>query len=418
MPIPTEPAVITTPGANLSDGSLDVIALTNGGFLVSWARFNAANFKTTLMAQAYDKDGDATGKLFTVAKEALGGVGGVNMVDLGKNKIGILYQTPDELGVNHLHSAIMSAKTGKLSHDGDLGWAAANPMFESAVLGNGAVASITTKWVGGEREVELLVFDKNMNLKKTIALNETENNSWPTQDLGVAATKAGGVAVYRDASDAQIYGHTFTAAGKLGAELQINTTAMGTGFVSDTVAFRSDVVGLAKGGHAVVWTSLEPSNPDSNGTEIRCRVFDKKGKPVGADFLVNQTMAGAAQEPHVLATKDGGFIVQWSNVNLFQPVMMMREFSAKGVAQSDEVMTQDGFSFSTAAPDFESAMLKSGEIISIFSGSASGDGPGLVVDGVDPKDAFDLPADSFAGSLAGHGDLWAEAGIEPYGLLV
>ena len=120
----------------------------------------------------------------------------------------------------------------------------------------------------------------------------------------------------------------------IGEAFTLNTTTAG-----DQYAAR--ITELAGGGFVAYWHSGEPLESDEYwdfGDPIRARIFDPQGRPLGADFLVNQEL-GQPSVSSVLALEDGGFIALWNNGALGDPepiVVRTRVFNADGSPRTDE----------------------------------------------------------------------------------
>ena len=67
---------------------------------------------------------------------------------------------------------------------------------------------------------------------------------------------------------------------------------------------------LSGGGYVVVWTSRDQ---DGSGDGIYAQRHDASGVPVGPEFRVNTTTAGAQLEPQVAGLSDGSFAVVWTD---------------------------------------------------------------------------------------------------------
>ena len=67
---------------------------------------------------------------------------------------------------------------------------------------------------------------------------------------------------------------------------------------------------LSGGGYVVVWTSRDQ---DGSGDGIYAQRHDASGVPVGPEFRVNTTTAGAQLAPQVAGLSDGSFAVVWTD---------------------------------------------------------------------------------------------------------
>ncbi|MGH6770633.1 MAG: hypothetical protein ACRECO_16610, partial [Xanthobacteraceae bacterium] len=89
------------------------------------------------------------------------------------------------------------------------------------------------------------------------------------------------------------------------------------------------VAALDGGGFVGVWTENIAGNE-----EIRARVYDNAGNPLGAAFTVNTTTTGQQNEPAITALSDGGFIVAWDDDNT--DIERAQRFDATGAKVGDE----------------------------------------------------------------------------------
>jgi len=108
----------------------------------------------------------------------------------------------------------------------------------------------------------------------------------------------------RDGSGSAIQVQRYDSAGQ----------AAGSAFVvnNETAGNQSGaaVTTLADGRFVVSWTTAQPA-AGGTLTEVKARVFDAAGAPVGSEFLVNTTTAGAQASSALTATASGGFMVIW-----------------------------------------------------------------------------------------------------------
>lgn len=138
-----------------------------------------------------------------------------------------------------------------------------------------------------------------IHINTTVALDQTKSS--------VATLAGGGFVVawqsQTSASDSDIHTQRFDATGSLiGAETVAHAATSGS--QSDP-----EVIGLANGGYAVVWTNTAA---DARKT-VWARVFDSSGSAAGGDILVTpSTQYSGNHQPDVAALADGGFIVAWA----------------------------------------------------------------------------------------------------------
>lgn len=100
-----------------------------------------------------------------------------------------------------------------------------------------------------------------------------------------------------------IYAQRFNKNGKSkGKETQVNTYTSGD-------QREASIAILSNGGFVVAWESKN----DHFIFEIYAQIFDKKGAPVGGEFLVNENdFTGSKHGPAVVATDRSGFVIIWA----------------------------------------------------------------------------------------------------------
>ncbi|WP_396180118.1 putative Ig domain-containing protein, partial [Flavobacterium sp.] len=105
-----------------------------------------------------------------------------------------------------------------------------------------------------------------------------------------------------------ISGQRYNSAGlAIGGEFRVNS------FTANTQAFPS-VTSLSDGGWLVTWQS---DGQDGSSSGIYGQRYSNEGSPVGGEFQVNTTTAGAEALPSVATLADGGWLVAWSNGEIY-----------------------------------------------------------------------------------------------------
>ena len=93
---------------------------------------------------------------------------------------------------------------------------------------------------------------------------------------------------------------------KWGTEFLVNTTVAG-GQSEPTIT------ALANGRFVVAWTDSSATGGDTASSAIRAQVFNADGSMLGAEFLVNTTVASSQTQPATTALADGRFVVTWTD---------------------------------------------------------------------------------------------------------
>ena len=116
----------------------------------------------------------------------------------------------------------------------------------------------------------------------------------------------------------------------------------------------------------MVWSGREAGSYSANGNEVRARVYDASGNPLGNDVLVNTITDRQQFAPEVVALANGGFAVTWVNVDV-QLVYShyARFYDAAGAAISAATQTQ-AFTPAPGVWDIETVALSDGSLVNIY----------------------------------------------------
>lgn len=122
--------------------------------------------------------------------------------------------------------------------------------------------------------------------------------SW-TDASGIGDTRGTGV-------KAQIY----TASGvRSGGEFLVNSTTINS-------QNYPVLAGLAGGGFVASWMDSSGQGGDPTAPSVKAQLFSATGTKVGAEFLVNTSVAGSQDQPVVTSLASGGFVVAWRDTSL------------------------------------------------------------------------------------------------------
>lgn len=188
-------------------------------------------------------------------------------------------------------------------------------------LGTSSVAQAPVP-LGGQFQVNVTTTSD-----QSFSAASTDGTGW-TLVVWESFVSAGG-----DASARSIQGRWFDPTGAAGVEFQVNTTTLGE---QKSPAVATD----AQGRSVVVWESDEDPTA-ATSFDIRARVFDVTGAPLGADFVVNTVVSQDQLYPAVAFSGDHGFLVVWqSDVDLAANTdfdIRAREFNLSGLPQGGEL---------------------------------------------------------------------------------
>ncbi|HTU09635.1 MAG TPA: hypothetical protein VMG08_01955, partial [Allosphingosinicella sp.] len=141
-----------------------------------------------------------------------------------------------------------------------------------------------------------------------------------------------------DPSSLGVKAQLFDANGeKVGGEFLVNTTTTGD-------QFGPAVATLASGRFVVTWTE-DLSAGTGMDLQVRGRLFEANGTPVGGEFQVNTVSNVEQFSPQVTELAGGGFVITWvdfSEIDLPDGYILLKgqRFDASGAAVGGEFMVQ------------------------------------------------------------------------------
>ncbi|MBC5783734.1 SBBP repeat-containing protein [Ramlibacter sp. USB13] len=172
----------------------------------------------------------------------------------------------------------------------------------------------------------------------------------------------------QDGDGYAVVGQRYDAAGNaVGGEFVVNTT-------SSHDQWHATVAMNAAGSFVVAWEGEGAGDDDG----IFARRYDASGNALGGEFRVNTTKQHAQLAPAVGIDDAGNFVVSWDTKSIddgnSQGVFMQR-FAADGSAVGAETLVN-----TTVANDQQNAslaMTRGGDYLVVWSGNGTGDGSGI-----------------------------------------
>jgi hypothetical protein len=318
--------------------NLDVIGLSGGGFVVSFAGDASSGVTGSQDASGwgiYARRYDATGTALTTEQRVNTYTTshqevpqGASLADGGyviawasngqdTSGYGVYAQRYNSAGVAQGSEFRVNVTTS-----GNQGSRAGDGNFEESLsvtgLKGGGFAVVWYSDQSGAGDVYTRIYDASGTAATgEILVNSTTTNwQWLPQ---VAALASGGYIVTwvhdTDGSGYGLFAQRLSASGQLvGSEVRINTTTLDDqgGWVDGQDDRLHDVAGLAGGGFVAVWCS-EAQDGAQGGMYMQ--VYDAAGNKVGAETRVNTVTAGTQRHVNVAALADGGYTVAWDSYN-------------------------------------------------------------------------------------------------------
>lgn len=110
-----------------------------------------------------------------------------------------------------------------------------------------------------------------------------------------------------DILDGNIYASIFDADGlTTTGDFKVNNLTFGLGV-------RPVMTTLTDGRLVVIWDGTDIAGGDQSGLGISGQILNSDGTKIGGVFTVNTTVRNAQDDPDVIATPDGGFVVVWND---------------------------------------------------------------------------------------------------------
>jgi hypothetical protein len=304
--------------AGMNSQTIPVVdVLASGGFVISWS-------------DASLEGGDASGssvkaQVFLPSSGAVTDIAlshiSVSETSVGNLIVGTLSATG---AVNTVHSyKIVSDSTGGAFRiEGDKLVINNNHRldFETATSATLKIRATGADGNSFDEVISVAVTDE-VNETRYRALDEVLVNgitaNAQTQSAMAALMTGGYVAVWTDNSQ------TAADTSNTGVKAQLHDASgnkIGAEFlVNTTVALGQDqpsVASLSSGGFVVTWRDGSLSGSDTSSTAVRGQVLDSSGAKVGGEFLLHTATANAQSQPIVSGLNNGGFIAVWTDGSL------------------------------------------------------------------------------------------------------
>ena len=234
------------------------VALSDGGFVITWESNNQDGNGYGIFGQRYDASGNAAGGEFQINTTTSDQQNGPSVTALNDGGFVVTWESNNQDGNNY------------------------------GVFGQRYDASGTVQ--GSEFQVN------------------TTTNSVQTNSSVTALNDGGFVVTWesnnQDGDKHGIFGQRYDASGNaVGGEFQVNTTTSGE-------QLNSRVAALNDGGFVVTW---ESENQDGDGNGVYGQQFDASGDKVGGETLINDSTAGEQDGAEVMVLGDGSVVVSWTS---------------------------------------------------------------------------------------------------------
>lgn len=235
-----------------------VAALSDGGYVVSWASLGQDGDYYGIYSQRYTASGTAVGGEVQVNTFTAGGQVAPSLAGLSDGGYVVVWASSLEDG----------------SGDG---------VYSQRYDAAGAA-------VGGEVQVNTYTDGDQSRPSVTSLTGGGYVVTWFSQG--------------QDGDGYGVYAQRYDASGVAeGGEVQVNTYTTGDQLFSSVSA-------LSDGGYVITWTSADE---DGSGAGVYSQRYDSAGSPVGGEVQVNTYTEGDQTQPSVAGLADGTYVVAWAS---------------------------------------------------------------------------------------------------------
>ena len=318
----------------------EIGALNDGGFVISWtANTGQDGSGSGVFAQRYDAAGASVGGEFQVNTETSSTQDSPVVAGLSGGGFVVIWDSNN------------SGTAGDGSGDGVFG-----QRYDAAGSPVGSEFQVNTE------------FSSNQNDPAVSALGTGFIVTWTSNTSGSAG----------DGSGLGVFAQRYDASGTpLGTEFQVNVETAST-------QDESEVVELAGGNFAVVWTSTTSGSAgDGSSNGVFARLFDAAGTALTGEVLVNTTTASNQEDASIAALSGGGFVVTWTDNSGSDGSgwgVFGQEFDAAGTPVGAEFQVNQEFTSTQYQPTVTGLANDTFAVAwSSFTSGSAGDGSGYGV---------------------------------------
>ncbi|WP_280377091.1 calcium-binding protein [Pseudomonas sp. BN515] len=302
-----ENVVNTTTTGNQNES--DVVALTDGGYVVVWKGAGTGD-ADGIFTQRYDARGVPVGAETRVNTVVTGVQNNPSVVALLNGGYVVSWITEvagsdAEIFMQRYDAAGVKLGVETRVNSTTLNWQY-NPEITALTDGGFVVVWASDGQDGSIGTSCLQRYDANgVKVGAEVVVNTT--TAGPQDYPTISGLADGGyLVVWEGTGSGDSYGifaQRFNASGaKVGVETRINTDVLDS---QDEPA----IAPLANGGYVVTWETIQDSTDGTTDTYVQ--LFNSAGTKVGTQVRVNTTTVGSQGEPEITALLDGGYLLVW-----------------------------------------------------------------------------------------------------------
>lgn len=326
----------------IEDQSIPSIAvLKDGGFVVSWSSINQDGSGSGIYAQRYDVLGIAQGNEFLVNTFTTNDQSNPSIVALEDGGFVVSWESDDQDGDG---TGIFGKRYD--ANGNILEWRKLDKLINTYTLGDQFSPNIATlkdggyviAWVSDAQDTSGSgIYAQRYDIDGLAQGSEFRVNTFTIdsqEDPSVTALTNGGFVITwssreQDGSGFGIYAQRYDSNGVTqGSEFLINTH-------TNEHQWLPSIATLKKGGFVATWTSS-----DGDGTDVYAKLYDDNGIALVDEFLVHTSATGNQGVQSIAAMEDGGFVVAWESSKGIDGLLEIyaRRFDATGIAQGNQFL--------------------------------------------------------------------------------
>jgi hypothetical protein len=297
-----------------SQNNSKITALADGGFVVSWTSNGQDGSSNGIYAQRYDMNSQTAGSEFRVNAYTTSAQYSPSIMALADGGFVVSWSSNGQDGSSggiyaQGYDAVGQASWSEFRINTYTTSDQFAPSITALADGGFVVSWSSNGQDGSSGGIYAQRYDMN---GQTMGSAEFQVNTYTTNIQGsptITALAAGGFVVSwesygQDGSGYGIYAQRYDAAGvTAGSEFRVNTYTTGAQSTPTITA-------LVDGGFVVSWESY---GQDGSGYGIYAQRYDAAGVTAGSEFRVNSCMTNDQQYSVITALVDGGFVVSWTS---------------------------------------------------------------------------------------------------------
>ncbi|MDD7805765.1 MAG: cadherin domain-containing protein [Endozoicomonas sp. (ex Botrylloides leachii)] len=365
---PTSSEVKISQNTAVSEYNSDIIALDDGGFMVSW--HSAAEGDTNVYARRYNARMEAEGDAFQLNDYIDGSESAPTLAQLADGRIVATWQSSSKDGSGSgvfgklialdgqvMDSAGNGTTIGRVNVD-DPDFADEHTFILTDDAGGRFVIDETTGEITVGNGALLNYSDANYHEIAVTVTDSAGNTLTQTMTIDVTPTNRAPTSMSLQVSQ--------------GAEFPLHT------FTTDDQE-DPDVIALDNGGFISVWTSEHAdssSGGDGSGFSIKAQLFGADGEPQASEFFINQSTTNQQLHPDVTRLINGDVMISWSSNHDGNYRVYGRRFDQEGNALGDEIALFETSGSQQYKPDI-TALADGGYLTTWHDSSLDGSGDGV-----------------------------------------